>query len=386
MIAIKRIISLLAVAYGLALALAVSPSQAQQAKTIGIQGWKQSTGFNNSFGNVRGFLRYGKFLLARANGDSLFASTDDGLTWRGFAPNENRALPLLAVGSLSAPVLIAEADSNPHIFSFLKLLYYSTNSGQSWTPDTLGWPIPGGEPMSIISVGSTIFIGTAVGVSHQTAPGARWTPDTVGISDFPVTDLIASGNTIFASLGYFGGVFASTNYGASWIHANNGLPFGDYGGGWGKSFLRVSGFALSGSSLFAIVQHDSTNATYDIYRTANNGQDWTRMNSAPLNVGIFLPSFTAAGKNLFVESLDRGIFVSTDSGKTWFQANQGLPGVVPDTLAKSAVHGDTTSVKFSFSTSDNAPRFSGIHVSGGNVIIGCGNGVWVRKLSDFGIN
>src|SRR5665213_3127259 len=153
--------------------------------------WKQSTGFSNSLGadQVNGFLSYGTFLLADAScpsdqpgatGDSLFVSRDDGLTWRDFAPNG--AVPLIAVGSSSVPVLIGEADPTPNTFGARKILAYSTDAGQSWMSDTLAWPVENGLPMAMVPAGDTILIGTAVGVSQQARPGAPWVLDTVGMS------------------------------------------------------------------------------------------------------------------------------------------------------------------------------------------------------------
>jgi hypothetical protein len=310
-------------------------------------------------------------------------SKDEGLTWADFAPNGG--LPLLAVGNPSAPVLLGMADTMPGTFGEIKLVEYSTNLGQSWTPDTLGWPVPNGMPMTMISAGGTIFIGSAYGIAQQSAPGARWMPAGLGGGFLPVTSLLASGDRIFAAMGMMGGISVSTDKGTTWSQANNGLPSISYEG-WGKGWSPASGLALSGSSLFAMIAHDSTNTSYDFYRTTNSGQNWTQMDSMPLRLSAFRPTMVASGKNLFVESYDRGIFVSPDSGKTWFEANQGLPGIEPDTTTKTSVHGNTASVQMSFSTSGNGPTFSGIYVFGQNLLIGCGNGVWVRKLSDFGIH
>jgi hypothetical protein len=348
--------------------------------------WRQAKGFSNAIGDdqVKGFYSYGKLLLADANcpsnqpgatSDSLFLSKDDGLTWTDFS--SNGGLPLLAIGNQSAPLILGLADTAPGSFSALKWLEYSSNMGHTWVTDTLGWPVPNGMPMTMISMGNTIFIGSAYGVAEQTEPGARWTLDTVGMTigmggqlfTYPVTALLASGNTMFAAAGFYGGMYISNNNGKSWMHANNGLPSVPGSGGMG--WLPVWGMAQSGSSVITMVAHDSTNISYDFYRTANNGQNWVRINSTPLILGANLPQMVASGNNIFIESYDKGIFVSTDQGKTWTQANQGLPGFAPDLAAKNSGIG---------------PSFMGIQISGGNLMVGSESGVWVRKLSDFGIH
>ncbi len=353
--------------------------------------WKQATGFNYVIccGQVNGFYSFGKLLLADAScpseqpgatGDSLFVSKDDGQTWTDFAPNGG--VPLLAVGNPSTPTLLGMGDTMPGTHGEIKMLEYSTNLGQTWIPDTLGWPVPDGMPMTMISVGNTILIGSAYGVSQQSSPGARWMPTGLGGGFLPVTALVESGNLIFAALGMMGGISVSSDNGASWFRADSGLPMVSYEG-WGRGYSLASGFAQSGNSLFVMITHDSTNTSYDFYCTTNKGQYWSRMDSTPLKLSAFVPKLVVSGKNLFVESYDRGIFVSPDSGKTWYDANQGFPGLQPDQSTKTSVHGDTTSVQMSFSSSDNTPRFMGIHAFGRNLMVGCGDAVWFRNLSDF---
>jgi hypothetical protein len=331
--------------------------------------WNQAT--FNSTDNINGFFSVQNYLLlsVRSGGiaiatiDSLYASTDNGQTWMPFAPNGG--LPLAAALNGIVPNLIGTASypssSGGGLTGFLS---YSTNFGQTWSPDTLGWPDKSGLAATLTTIGTTIF-GTngQSGVYQQTSPGARWTPDTVGMTaggvPYSVGAMMASGTNLFAAtLG--GGVEVSANMGASWTPVNNGLTSPQPGTYLGP---LVAAFALSGTSLFAMIPNNNFlfDSLYNFYRTTDNGQHWAQMNSTPLKCGIGVARFAASGTSLFAAS-DSEVNVSTDNGKTWFQANQGLPNF-------TATFSNITSIQ----------------VSGGNLVIGILtlNQVWYRKLSDF---
>ncbi len=340
--------------------------------------WKQSTGYNSD--QMLGFFGYPPYLLVSvqsstfgslpASIDSLLASSDNGQTWVAFGPNGGT--PLAAVINGSIPTLIGSASFPSGGGSMTGMLAYSNdfaNQFKTWHTDTLGFPTaqPSNDPLaaSLVTMGTTIYAADgAYGVYQQTSPGSKWTPDTVGMTvggtPYSVSSLIVSGNDIFAgTIG--GGIMVSTNLGASWTPVNNGLTSAQPGVWLGPV---VSAFALSGTSLFAMIPNNNFgfDSLYNIYRTTNNGQSWTQMNSTPIKGGVGVVTiFAASSQNLFVAS-DSIIYVSNDNGMTWFQANQGLPD---------------------FSTTYS--NITSMYVSGGNLVIGILtlNQIWYRKLSDF---
>jgi len=339
--------------------------------------WKQSAGYNGD--QMRGFFSYPPYVLVDVMAstfmglsptiDSLLASTDNGQTWVPFAPNGG--IPLAAVSVSGVPNLIGNASFPSSGGGQTGMLAYSNdplNQFRTWIVDTVGFPTsqPTNDPQasSLAIIGATIYASDGnYGIYQQTAPGAKWTPDTVGMTaggtPYPAGVLIVSGNTLITStLG--GGVFVSSNPSAGWTPANNGLTSplpGVYAG------PVVSAFAVSGTSVFAMIARNNLigDTLYNFYRTTNNGQSWTLMNSTPLNCGNGIARFAASGQNLFVAG-DTYINVSNDNGKTWFQANQGLP--------------------------DFAPTYSNIttiQVAGPNLLIGILNldQIWYRPLSEF---
>jgi hypothetical protein len=343
--------------------------------------WKLASGFSNANASlpnevdeVAGFTSWGDSLLASAYcaddllnfinpaPDSLFLSIDHGQTWTDYAPYGER--PFVVVGN----DFIGGAQPSPQDNNISDaILSYSTDFGQTWISDTTGGGVA--QASSIVTIGSIIFASNAFSVLQQLTPGSTWTIDTSGLTlggnISSVGSLIASGNNLFLYT-QDNGVFVSTNQGTSWSSANNGLP--TYSSSTvNNGLFQVGGFAVSGSSVFALVAHDTdvfgggdNFDSIDIYLTTNNGGNWGKMNTAILNWG-FVDGFIASGENLFIAA-DSGFYYSSNNGSTWAQANQGLH-LVPGDFPNS------------------------VQISGGNIIIGTNSsGAWYRSLSDFGVS
>ena len=337
--------------------------------------WKQAAGFSNTNGlayydGVTGFIVWGNSLLAHANcavdliqypngtPDSLFVSADNGQTWSSYAGG---VMPLLISGTGANSTFYANISG---------AVSYSTDGAQTWVTDSTGLTVQGlggGYASSIVAIGSSVFLSDGIAVYKQTAPGTAWAVDTTGLglgSAVPFGQaggMIASGNNLILNTG-FSSLFVSTS-GGSWSAANNGLP--SFTANSIHQWYPVDAFATSGSSVFAQVPHDSNQFggadlySSDFYRTTNNGANWTKMNSAPLNYWGGTQGFTASGQDLFTVT-DSGFFASTDNGATWTKQNQGLPA-------------------------SGAQNFDAVVVLGGNVVIGTQyNGAYYRALSDFG--
>jgi hypothetical protein len=344
--------------------------------------WKQGSGnpsgqLYNFFGVSFGGSNY-LLISAQSTGlpivtiDSLFASTDNGQSWRPFAANGGSEMTAVTISGI--PSLIGSA-SFPQGNGLTAILSYSTatslvNPLQTWLPDTLGFPTtqPSNDPLasSLVTIGSTVYAADGqYGVYQQTAPGAKWTPDTVGMSvggtPYPVGDLFVLGNYIFANAGLYGGIFASSSQGASWFPAHSGIPNTPQG----KYLPVVAKLTASGSSLFAMVAlYDTSNFSnnlHDFYRSNDNGQTWTLMNSTHLDLGNGVARFTASSNLLFAAS-DSTVNFSNDNGATWHQADQGLPNF-------GATFSNITSIT----------------VSGTNLVIAVlgSNQIWYRPLSEF---
>ncbi len=346
--------------------------------------WQQATGFSNVNGGtppvdaIRGFVVWGPDVLADAScgldltqgpgptPDSLFLSTDNGKTWTSFGPNGGMPLIATPMGSGTALIGGAEPSTGDNQLSD-EVLSISTDDGQTWAADTTGWNMPGGngQAYSLITMGSSVFAQNSGGVYQQTA-GGTWTVDTNGIGLLfggvsSIGPVATVNNDLFlCTIGK--NVLLSTNQGASWAPANNGLP--DVITGLDTEYWPAWDLVSSGSAMYTLVVADTTTDGFlvytsnNVYRTVDNGESWNRMTSAPITTWGNIHAMTASGNYLFMAA-DSGFYASVDDGATWLLSEQGL----------QLTQGD-------FPTS--------IQIFGGNVIIGTvSSNAWYRPLTDF---
>jgi photosystem II stability/assembly factor-like uncharacterized protein len=172
--------------------------------------------------------------------------------------------------------------------------------------------IDGGLIQSFLVSGNTIFAGTDLGgVFRSTDNGASWAPS--GLLQTDIMALQSFGGAVFAATNH--GVRRSTDGGVTWTEVNNGLPKLD------DKYKPAISFAIVGSTLFTGTQDG-------IYKTTNNGADWTiSSNGLPNKSGTTTPvpvgSLLVNGATLFAGTTE-GVYRSTDSGATWSAAKDGL--------------------------------------------------------------
>jgi len=118
-------------------------------------------------------------------------------------------------------------------------------------------------------------------------------------------------SNLFAGTGG-GGVFLSTNNGASWTAVNTGL-----------TNTAVFSLAVNGSNLFA-------GTDGGVFLSTNNGTSWTAINTGLTNTRV--RSLAVNGSNLFAGTLG-GVFFSTNNGTSWAAVNTGLTNTVVSSLA-----------------------------------------------------
>jgi hypothetical protein len=109
------------------------------------------------------------------------------------------------------------------------------------------------------------------------------------------------------------GVFRSTDNGATWDHANNGLPFNQYGG------CNFSALAVWDTCIYAGGYADG------LYRSTNNGERWSYCN-LPGDVRAIMGLRAQSGGSMLFAGVDGpdGVFRSTDDGANWVWAGSGL--------------------------------------------------------------
>jgi photosystem II stability/assembly factor-like uncharacterized protein len=372
-----------------------------------------SNGLSGSGLYIGAIAAIGNLLVANTDG-GIYRSIDNGISW-------NLVMPSLAVvgdPTLAAfgSVLFAGSGFNYGIFR-------STDSGQSWAsvglPNTYvealaanGNEILEGDEYNTLNISmdgganwnnsknginqdfvmafdvneGVLFAGSYDGVYRSTDAGTTWLPPNPSLEYTYVVGITHVGSTLIAATEERG-ILRSTDNGETWNLSNSGLTDttiyavvqtrGIFFAGTnhtvfrsidsGQTWSNVPG--LPDYSEEALLADDSLLLAGD-YRSTDLGNSWILKYNSPADP--FIQCFTAddelifAGTMTYYHYIDTtfvaqpsGVFVSSDRGANWIEADTGLP---------------ISSVK-------------GLAVSGGFLYAGTeGTGVWRRPLSDFGIS
>jgi photosystem II stability/assembly factor-like uncharacterized protein len=112
----------------------------------------------------------------------------------------------------------------------------------------------------------------------------------------------------------------------------------------GARQVAIRAFLSSGQYLFAASDVGS------IFRSADNGDNWTRVNNRLTpRIGDKVYALAAIGTTIFAGTAD-GVFRSADNGDGWMKASAGLPNGVITSLVVSETTifaGTTGAVLFS---------------------------------------
>ncbi|MGA9120569.1 MAG: hypothetical protein WB699_14490 [Bacteroidota bacterium] len=132
-----------------------------------------------------------------------------------------------------------------------------------------------------------------------------------------VTCLTRSGSSLFAGMAAAGmGVYKTTDHGESWTKAGS-VPFVTYG---------VVALLAHGPNLFAGAPSSSKTGGGGCAVSTDNGADWTPANNG-LGISQYLVppsvySFTSIGKNVYLAAIG-GVYASTDEGSSWSSMMSG---------------------------------------------------------------
>jgi len=323
--------------------------------------WVQT---NGPFGGrVSCFAVMGTMLFAGTNGGGVYRSTDGGASW--MQVNHGLTEPYIETFAVSGSKLFvgttyftgvflstdsgatwatvnsgmhgsrveALAISDSHMFAgtaYYGGLFHSTNGGTSWTQVDSNLFDSDIRALAFASVaaqkdGKTLFAATGNGVNVSTDCGETWRQANSGllgaVSVFAVDE--TGGTNVFAGT-WRGGVFRTTNDGATWAAVNAGLPTFSLDT---TEYYTVSTLALNGQTLFA------GTLGRGIYRSTDNGESWSEVNNGLTDSTV--QALLVAGSNVLAGTDVGGVFLSTDNGASWAQTNSGLHQVPITDLAVS---------------------------------------------------
>ena len=162
-----------------------------------------------------------------------------------------------------------------------------------------------------------VYAGTAQGVLRSDDGGANWTP--AGLDQFTIDQLAIdpTNGALYAGTDYGGGLFRSTDQGASWKSLNSGLP-----GITGTALESIAVDPSGSGTVYVYAGFHGTGAGFDqpLFRVTDDGATWT-----PIGKG--LPSTPEA---LLVNPADASVFAGTTAFSFFSFGGSGLniPGTV----------------------------------------------------------
>jgi len=251
-------------------------------KYEGTTEWRKVDGGDggwNAINRLNDHIMYDEYVYL-----TISRSNNGGNSWQ---PGANGIINGSNTCNFIAPFAISYSDPNI-LYAGAKILYKSTDGGQSWFPTNSSIPLNGTKIASI-------------GISYTN-------PDTV----IAATGSSASQNPTF-------GVFVSTNGGQTWQNQMAGLP---------NRYPTDMEFDPTNSKIAYVTF--SGYATGHIFRTTNLGQSWTDISS-----GVDIPHqsivLDPADPTSIYVGTDLGVYHSSNTGATWEDFSTGMmPAMVLD--------------------------------------------------------
>jgi len=219
------------------------------------------------------------FYGPNASGTSVqsgFFSTNAGSTWTQFATEP-------AAAATNGPgVVVISADGSRLVWAIPgSPAFYSTNNGTTWTPSAGSNPTPPNsweQPYPFSDrVNSNKFY------SYMPDSGVVYVSTNGGASFFAGAKLAAWADSMHTPFGQEGNVWVAI-YNGLWCSTNSAASFFQVPG---VQAAHTIGFGMSKTSggYPAIYLHGEINNTWGVYRSDNQGTNWTQINDAQHQYG-----------------------------------------------------------------------------------------------------
>jgi photosystem II stability/assembly factor-like uncharacterized protein len=188
-------------------------------------------------------------------------------------------------------------------------VFRSGNNGTTWSAVNTG--LSAALVTSFVKSSNTLVTGTnGVGAFNKVDGSSTWTAINTGLTYQNIRCLAIRCDTLlYAGTGY--GVFCTSRLLMSWRLVNTGITVNN-----DIYALTVNG--SNGPDIFAGITTGFSSGGY-IYHSSNDGKNW----AVSANLANHLYALAANNGVLFA-GIDTGVFISTDTGKTWYTANTGL--------------------------------------------------------------
>ena len=260
------------------------------------------------------------FAAAGMNPDipyGVYFSNDTGASWTATNFPNKRTYSVAVKGT----TVFAGTDSS---------IYKSTDNGNTWN---ISKSVLGQVSAIVISPsGSFVYAGTNNGVFRSTDLGETWTATNTGITSNSVLSLAqfpaGSADSSYIFAGTNGGIFCSKDNGSTWRAC--GLPNDQFSS---NSFLAASGSMLLAGSGYMKASSDKFGHSIGwqgningsvIFLSTDNGSTWTEADLGLAGLNTRLGSLIVNGSDIFAGTYPGGVFISTNGGTSWENSSFGM--------------------------------------------------------------
>jgi hypothetical protein len=256
----------------------------------------------------------------------VYKSSDGGATWY----SANSGLPPLSSGVLDVHALAIDPLTPTTLYAALAYygVYKSTDGGNTWSAINAGLPTATGQDNWALAINpqntSILYVGADnMGLYESTNGGVSWSAASTGLPAKANVATIAIDPTTPQTMyvGVYGaaaGVYKSTNGGGTWSSSGIGIAAS-------TDIRTLTINPQITSTLFAGVDDVSGTTTGGVYKSTNSGASWT-LTSAP-QPGDAVHSLVLDPVTLsiiYVGYWYGGIYRSMDGGATWAPFEIGL--------------------------------------------------------------
>ena len=294
----------------------------------------------------------------------VYKSTDSGATWapkiNGLTNFGNPNTASIVISPLSSQTLYCGTTTGP---------YKSTDGGETWVAITNGMvnPFVGNRIPSVVKIildntnPQTIYAATNLGFFKTIDSGANWIKAQTGLptqgTDPNILNAYAvpsAPNTIYALQASSLGLYKTTDGGATWGFVTQGIPIDVAGQFFNFVMGTIALDPTSPSTIYA-----TTTSNLGIFKSIDEGRNWTQQNSGLNNLTVNAIGVSAAGEVLIGTSGVNDMFVaklnSTGSALAYLtylggEENDASSGIVVDKDGNAIVIGTSSSANYPTAT------------------------------------
>jgi photosystem II stability/assembly factor-like uncharacterized protein len=215
-------------------------------------------------------------------GDGVYRSTDSGKTWAHVGLEDSRAIGRIVVDPKDPAVAYVAALGNLWAPSEMRGVFKTTDAGHTWTHALRIDTYTGAVDLVMDPHDPNVLYAAAYARLRQPC--------------------------CFNGGGPGGGIYKSTDAGATWHKLTTGLPPGDDGR------IDIAVAQKTPGLVYAIVESATAPG---IYRSTNGGEQWTRMNRLDDRPSYYSAIYVDPTNDERLYSLARWFYKSEDGGKTW---------------------------------------------------------------------